>query len=77
MTFGETKRVTVRVGVSTLPLWERAARKALAWNLQDWIAETCNARARELLADELAAEARAERSRPAGPARVNGKGGRR
>jgi len=77
MTFGDTKRVTVRVGVSTLPLWERAARKALAWNLQDWIAETCNARARELLSDELAAEVKASKARTAGPSRVAGKGVRR
>lgn len=77
MTLQETKRVTVRVGVQTLELWTRAARKSLAWNVQDWIAESCNARARELLSAELDAEARSSRPRPAGPASMTRKGGRK
>jgi uncharacterized protein (DUF1778 family) len=46
----KTKALTLRVGVEALDRWRRAADLSLAWSVQRWIVETCNARARELLA---------------------------
>lgn len=69
-----TKRVTIRVGLDSLRAWQLAARKELAWNVNDWIAATCNRRAVELVGDELAAERRAS-ARVAGPVSVRGRKG--
>lgn len=76
MGFERTKRVTVRVGESVLPVWERAARHDLAISVNDWITELANRRARELRT-EIEAFDKAELAAVRGPVRLRQKGGGR
>lgn len=75
-----TKRVTLTVGMRTLRLWERAAKREFRWKIQDWIADACNRKAEDLMAQierEERQDAKASKGKAAGPARVAPKGGRR